>query len=446
MRAGRNAMNDISGSRLVSIAILAGLIARPVIGAAKDKDKTHDPLMPTPVIYSKDNIDPFLHLPPEMLTTEMKVFYATNRNSESKDGKAQYGKKIDDVMSVGVATVQFGEKDTTWAQLDKASKARHQRDPEVPMYLKSAEEFAQFDVGQATGDGAKLTPAQQKFVDGINAQLKVVDDKQILLYVHGAKFTFESSLTQTAEVNHFAGRDLVSVGYAWPTHTDIIAYGFGVDVKRADHSSPILGDLIELLAAHTDADAINLLSWSAGARIAARAVTDLRKKNSDLTSEQLRKKFRLKVLLFAAPDVPTVDFIAQLPSMHDMTDRVVVTQSDDDGTLKFADKVMKGGTRAGMYLGTMDADEYKKLATPLDRLEILNVSAFKDERGFDITGHHYWFEHPWVSSDVLITIRTDLAPADRGLEPTGQLRYWGFKKDYPQDVGAILDKLGIKSW
>jgi esterase/lipase superfamily enzyme len=439
-------MNNTFWPKLVSLAVLTGLIAIPTIGTAKDKDKTHDPLMPTPVMYSKDHIDPFIHLPPDRLTTTMKVFYATNRNSESKGGKAKYGKGIDDVMSVGEATVQFGEDGATWAQLEKASRASHQRDPEIPMYLKGAEEIAQFDAGQATGDGAKLTPEQRKFVDGINAQLKVVEDKQILLYVHGAKFTFESSLTQTAEVNHFAGRDLVSVGYSWPTHTNIIAYGFGVDVKRATHSSPILGDLIELLAAHTDAEAINLLSWSAGARVAARAVTDLRQKYSKLTSEQLRKKFRLKLLLFAAPDVPTVDFVAQLPSMHDMTDRLVVTQSDDDNTLKFGEKMMKGGLRAGMYLGTMDPDEYKKLATPLDRLEMLNVSAFKDERGFDITGHHYWFEHPWVSTDVLITIRTGLAPADRGLEPTGRLRYWGFKKNYPEEIGAILDKIGTKSW
>jgi esterase/lipase superfamily enzyme len=437
-------MNNKFRSQLVLAIVIFGLIAIPAIGTAKDK--THDPLMPTPVMYSEDHIDPFIHLPPDMLSTKMKVFYATNRNSKSKGGKANYGKGIDDVMSVGEATIQFGEKGSTWAELEKASTAAHQREFEIAKYLESAEEIAQFDAGQATGDGAKLTPEQQKFCDAINAELKIVAAKQILLYVHGAKFTFETSLAQTAEVNHMAGRDLVSVGYSWPTHTDIIAYGFGVDVKRAAHSSPILGDLIELLAAHTDAEAINLLSWSAGGRVASRAITDLRRKYSDLSSEQLRKKFRLKLILFAAADVPTVDFIAWMPSMHDMTDRLTVLQSDDDSTLKFGEKLMKGGQRAGMYLGTMDPDEYKKLVDPLDRLEMLNVSAFKDERGFDITGHHYWFEHPWVSTDVLVNIRLGLAPADRALEPVGPPRYWGFKKDYPQEIGAALDKIGAQRW
>ncbi len=437
-------MNNKYRSQLVSAVVVFGLIAIPAIGTAKDK--TENPLMPTPVMISDDHLDPFAHLPPDLRTTEMKVFYATNRDSKSKGGEAKYGKGIVDVMSVGEATVRFGEKGATWAEIDKASRQSDPRDPEIPMHLDSAEEIAQFGADQATGDGAKLTADQQKFVDAINAQLKVVADNQILLYVHGAKFSFETSLTQTAETNHFAGRDLVGVGYAWPTGKDILAYADGRDVKRAAHSSPILGDLIELLAAHTDAAGINIISWSAGARVMSRAISDLRQKYPDLRSEQLRKKFRLKLLLFAAADVPTDHFIDRLPSMHDMTDRLTVTQSDDDGTLKFGEKMMKGGTRAGMYLATMDPDEYKKLVEPLDRLEMLNVSAFKDERGFDITGHHYWFEHPWVSTDVLVNIRLGLAPADRALEPVGLPRYWGFKKDYPQKIGAALDKIGAQIW
>jgi esterase/lipase superfamily enzyme len=441
-------MNNIFGSKIISFAVLTGLIALPTIGAAKDKkDKVDNPLMPTPVMYTKQYIDPFIHLPPDLLSTEMKVFYATNRNSQSKGGKAKYGKGIVDVMSVGAAMVQFGEKGSTWEEIDKASKQPPPRDPQIPMYLNSAEEYAQFGAGQATGEGAKLTAEQQKFVDAINAQLKVVSDNQILLYVHGAKFTFETSLTQTAETNHFAGRDLVGVAFAWPTHKDIMAYADGQDVKRSQHSAPILGDLIELLAAHTDAAAINIISWSAGARVMSRAISDLRQKYPDLNSEQLRKKFRLKLLLFAAADVPTDHFIARIKNLHDMTDRLTVTQSDDDGTLKFGEKIMKGGERAGMWVGDMDPAEYAKLVEPLDRLEMINVSAFKDTRGFDITGHHYWFENTWVSTDVLVNVRTRLPPAQRGLTAwKDKPRYWGFKKNYPEEIGAALDKIGAKSW
>ena len=242
-------MSIVTRTQLNSVFFLIGLIAIPVVGAARDKD---DPLMPTPVMYSEEHIDPFLHLAPVLKTANSKVFYATNRNSQSKGGKTKYGKGIVDVMSVGEGMVRFGDEGMTWAEIDEASKAPDPRENPIPMYLTSASEIAQFHDGEAVGDDATLTAEQQKFVDAINAELKVVGDDQILIYVHGAKFTFESALAQTAEVNHFAGRDMVGVAYVWPSHKDIIAYGFGVDVRRADHSGPILADLIELLATHTD--------------------------------------------------------------------------------------------------------------------------------------------------------------------------------------------------
>ena len=436
-------MSIVSRIQLNSVFFLIGLLAIPVIGAARDKD---DPLMPTPVMYSEEHIDPFLHLAPVLKSAESKVFYATNRNSKSKDGNAKYGKGIDDVMSVGVATVRFGAEGTTWAEIDEASKAPDPRENPIPMYLMSASEIAQFNDGESVSDDAELTAEQQKFVDAINAELKVVGDDQILLYVHGAKFTFEAALAQTAEVNHFAGRDMVGVAYAWPSHKDIIAYGFGVDVRRANHSGPILADLIELLAAHTDAREIHLLSWSAGARVAARALVNLRRKYTTLTSEQLRKKFRMKLVLFAAADIPLDTFIAGLTSMHDMTDRLTVLQSDGDSTLEFGAKMMKGGQRVGLDTGSMTDEEIARILEPLPRIEIIDVSAFKDERGFDITGHHYWYENPWISTDVLINIRLGLSPADRALTATGRAGRWGFKPDYPDRIGEALEKADAQTW
>ena len=65
---------------------------------------------------------------------------------------AKYGKGIDDVMSVGTATVRFGDEGTTWAEIDEASKAPDPRENPVPIYLTSAREIAQFEEGQPVGD------------------------------------------------------------------------------------------------------------------------------------------------------------------------------------------------------------------------------------------------------------------------------------------------------
>ncbi len=70
-----------------------------------------------------------------------------------------------------------------------------------------------------------------------------------------------------------------------------------------------------------------------------------------------------------------------------------------------------------------------------------------EKRGFDITGHRYWFNHPWASTDVLLSIRTDLGPEDRGLRQGELPVLWCMPEDYPQRLNEALDRLAFKrSW
>ena len=81
-----------------------------------------------------------------------------------------------------------------------------------------------------------------------------------------------------------------------------------------------------------------------------------------------------------------------------------------------------------------------------DRLEIVDVSQGREERGFDITGHRYWFNHPWASSDVLLAIRTDLTPIERGLEPGEFPGVWIMPWDYPQRLAESLRTAELRKW
>jgi esterase/lipase superfamily enzyme len=403
--------------------------------------------MPTPVIYSQDHINPFAHLSPDDLTTDLRIFYGTNREPTGNGEIQQYGNKISTTLRVGQAKIRFGDQATTWDDVDKASQAINPRDPEMPMYLVESNELATFDAGVPLGEGAILNSDQQSYVDAINRELERSATDQLLLYVNGAKFDFYYSCAMTAEVNHFAGRDLVGVAFAWPTHQNILEYGFGIDVKRAHASASILVELIELLAEHTDAQSINIISWSAGGRVASRALADLRRKYPDLDSAALRGKFRIKLALFAAADVPLDHFLERAPDIHAVTERLTIYQSDDDSVLRFGDVMMSGGERVGMSKGLMSIEEVNQIVDPLDRLEVIDVSHFKEERGFDITGHHYWFDHPWVNTDVLLNVRTGLPAAERGLAPTEKHRVWGFQPGYPKLLGDVTSSyLKDKRW
>ncbi|MEM1452394.1 MAG: hypothetical protein AAGI22_25040 [Planctomycetota bacterium] len=94
--------------------------------------------------------------------------------------------------------------------------------------------------------------------------------------------------------------------------------------------------------------------------------------------------------------------------------------------------------RIGQYGQELD-DDQRELVEAQDRLVIIDVSAGASERGFDITGHRYWFDHPWASSDVILAIRSDLDPSERGLERLGSDRHWAMPSDYPERMRSVLD-------
>ena len=198
-----------------------------------------------------------------------------------------------------------------------------------------------------------ITPELQAFADAINAELAIAVDKEIMVYVHGTKVDFTNATILTAEIDHFAGRDFVGLAYAWPSHQNILVYLTGADVSRALNSSRHLESVLLFLARYTKAKHINILSYSAGGRVASKALFEIRQTYSALSFEELQEKFRLGAVVFAAADVEVDKFLSRLPAISELADQVVITVTDDDNALKAAKKFMHGKTRAG----TADAAE-----------------------------------------------------------------------------------------
>ena len=80
-----------------------------------------------------------------------------------------------------------------------------------------------------------------------------------------------------------------------------------------------------------------------------------------------------------------------------------------------------------------------KLAKASDK-EIIDLSHGKEKRGFDINGHHYWYRHPWASSDIIFLLRQDLPAHQCGLEPSNLERVWYLSHDYPERVRQAAEK------
>lgn len=399
-------------------------------------------MMPTPTLYENGAVDPFATLPPAHQTTTMEVFYATGREAYSTDGGTRYGNGVDSKIHFGKATVSFsvGEGLMDWNQLHGASVAADRAQP-VSINLVGVHPVATADKAIVPDDpDAKQLTARPKYhgglqpyFDAINRQLAQSREKTLMIYVHGTKVDFLNAVALTAEIDHFTGRDYVTLAYDWPSHQNILDYVIGVDKERAIHASYQLKNTLILLAEHTDASRINLLCYSAGCRTMSRALQQLRLENADLEAAALQTRYRIGTVVFAAADVEVDRFLGRLEDIAALSDQTVVTVSDADDVLDHARSVMGGAQR----IGSMTAEETEKLFITDHRLQdvyIVDVSRHKEIRGFDIGGHHYWYRHPWMSSDILFLLRTSLPPERRALSASEDTGIWYFASDYPDAV------------
>jgi esterase/lipase superfamily enzyme len=387
--------------------------------------------MPTPVIYQNSLIDPFAHLTPEHRTPQTHVFYATNRAPNSSGSEPGYGNSLDSIVHLGRATIRIGNPDMDWNDLHESSLSSTEINS-LPLTLEKIDEIAVLPVQYSSADNI-MTPELQTFINAINAELAIAVDKEIMVYVHGTKVDFANSTILTAEIDHFAGRDFIGLAFAWPSHQNILLYLSGIDVRRALNSTGDLQDLLILLAEYTDAEHINILSYSAGGRVASKGLFEMRQAFSALNQEKLKEKFRLGAVVFAAADVEVDKFLSRLPAISELADQVVITVTDDDNALKAAKKFMHGPVRAGTSEAEI-LEEYFIVDNQLSNVEIIDVSRGQEIRGFDITGHHYWYRHPWMSSDIIFLMRTNLPPHRRGLSATELEGIWYLAEDYPEKI------------
>jgi esterase/lipase superfamily enzyme len=398
--------------------------------------------MPTPVIYQNAAIDPFAHLDPVHKSNTLDVFYATNRAAaagSSQEYPNSYGNRLDSKLHLGTATVRMGATDLEWEELLQSLFDEESFSP-IPVYLDSIREQAATDLGKSTTDA--LTPEQSEYFAAINRELEQAVDKEIMVYVHGTKVDFVNSALLTAEIDHFAGRDFVGVAFAWPSHQNILYYLTGIDVRRAVSSVGALKRLLKLLARHTSAEHINLLAYSAGGKVATQALYELRQEFAGTNRRASDNRLRLGSVVFAAIDVETDVFLERLPGISELADQVVVTVTDFDNALIAAKRFMGGKIRAGDK-SAEEGEIFYILKHNLSNVEIIDVSYGQEVRGFDIRGHHYWYRHPWISSDIIFLLRTDLPPIRRGLSETEMESIWYLSRDYPARIRqAVRDELG----
>jgi len=337
------------------------------------------------------------------------LLYATTPHALGTSDWFRFGKSDADELHFGAASLRIDE-DAARAFERRAARSVPKPSDRPDAQLEKLIEQAVF-AGDADLDA--LSPEMRRYFAGIDYALAASRDKDVFVYVHGNNCGVYSTATQAARYSQSTGRNSVVIAFVWPTWDKVLNYG--ADVGAARRSVPAFGRFIELLARHTRAEHINILSFSGGARIVSSALSSLGASTPAAGRPALRERLRLGEVYYSSADIELREFVGDLAQYTDLPLRVTLQLNRHDYVLALLGAV-PGTSRAGhANLDELNAAQRASLREWVNgsRLDLVDVAS-ESWGNVMARGHSFWYERPWVSSDVLMQFRYHASPGARG--------------------------------
>jgi esterase/lipase superfamily enzyme len=393
-------------------------------------------MMPTPTVLAELDraADAGGRVAPEAGQGTLEVLYATNRRPTGPSDARYYSRVRTDELRLGVATLQVGDGTKPWDELQAASAHVDERERPKISLVATRELAVLAPDSPAPGEDTRAFFAQ------LDELLARTGKRDLLIYMHGARTDFARAAAQAAQFQHYVGTDAVVMVFAWPSAGTLLRYGR--DVATARRSVPTFARLLENLSKHTQVGHVDVLAYSAGAMIAspglARAV-------EDATNSGHLGLLRLGEIYYAAPDIDFPVFVDNLPRYEDHVRRVTVAVNPGDRALSFAQWRHRVSRAGRPNLAELGPDETRWLVETSARvdMDVLSIRP-EDLPGLPAGSHSFWYDHPWVSSDILLKLRFRAPPAARGLRPdTNEISvaFWRFPTDYAERLPDVVRAL-----
>lgn len=420
-------------SSVIRARQLAVLVMALAVSACGSSGPYALPFMPAPDIYAEEIVDPFADFDPiEIEDGNAGILYVTNRaRTEDTEAGASYSSDRGYVLRAGVAETKLGEGEFTWEQAREISLLKN-RTEKFPIQVNSVTEFGVLPESISSLQDAEVLGADPAATDELVRRVQYQLDrsrvKDITIYVHGYKVTFDNPILVSAELWHYLGYEGSFIAFTWPATPKTLAYF--KDSASAAVSGAHFRRLLTTLADRTSVERINIIGYSAGTRMVVNALDQLNLL-AQYAPEALKQRYlRIGHVMLVGADADRDNFSRILSEdVLDNVQSVNIYVSNKDKALGFSNWLFGGQNRLGQ---TFDpdtiSDSGKAFLASNPKLRIINVSDAEDSDA--ASGHGYFRQSPWVSGDILMTLRHDLSPARRGLVLSDKGAVWRFPPDY----------------
>lgn len=398
-----------------------------------------------PTMFASGEVDAFADLHADERNASVTVFYATDRRPEAGGDNWQvYGRERSDLLDLGTATVHFGDGEPDdWQQLVKLT-AGHPRasrlNPNPVATYRYGELYStQFVPDETTGLPRRVDTtngASQRFITELAAAVDASEGKEITIYIHGFKNGFEEAIKTAAEYDLYTAGLGPFICYSWPSYNSKWEYSH--DRDSVNYTTAHCRDLFEFLAKNIAAGKlnpkrINIIAHSSGAEVVGATLRELSLLSRHASPEQRRARLPIGAVLMIAPDVST-DVARERVLKEDlagMFEQIVVYSSKRDRALRWASRFLYRTNRIGSIRESdlSEADRFWLGIYP--HVMLVDVDKQPNHDFFKHTHHRF---SPATASDIILALRTDLPPEQRGLvREEGEL-IWQFADNYKARV------------
>ncbi len=384
--------------------------------------------VPEPIIYSDEKLSSKFYSA-DTGDASGGVLYVTDRSPAKENDREKYYKnERSSAMRAGSAIITSAENKKEKSTVDDIVEFGYLSDILPYGELSSVEDEEFFDI----------TKANTSLTNAVNEQLKASTSKDIYIYVHGYKVVFENPLLVTHELWRFIGYDGAFIAYAWPSTPNKLAYF--KDIETSQLSGQNLRLLIEYLANSTEAAKIHIIGYSAGTRVVMTALQQLALKNSHLTKDELKTRLKLGNVILTASDYDLSVFAAAVGNgLLNVPSNMTIYMSGSDKALGISSWVFNQ-QRLGQFVIDGQASLNPRIKQFFLENESLRfIDATNAEGSSFGNGHGYFINSPWVSSDILMILKRNAVPSERGLIRKTDNIQWEFPSDYKQSLIRSLD-------
>ncbi|MCA3565437.1 MAG: alpha/beta hydrolase [Methylocystis sp.] len=181
-----------------------------------------------------------------------------------------------------------------------------------------------------------VTPEPGPAAEVVTAE---VGRREVLLYVHGYKESFESAVAGGIELAEGIGFSGKRMAFSWPSKAALLDYGY--DRESALISRDALEELLITLLGEGGASRLYIVAHSMGTLLTIEALRQLWARHGDVYGA------RLGAVVLASPDIDFDLFDNAMRRLRSLSDKITVISSTSDRALEVSRRIAGGVPRVG---------------------------------------------------------------------------------------------------